>query len=291
MDKKIIESDFEQLKKWHHSGFLESDLLLLDNLSAACFPTEARRMNFIIFALCTRGGATYLLDTRRQQLTPGDILIISEHRVVDAFTPTADLDGLCIMVSVPFFHEIIREVSDISRLFLFTRQYPVMKLREQEQQTFSEYYHFMCTKINDPANHFRRPLLRTLLLAMFYDLSNVIRRAQNNSDHRPSRPDAIFAQFIQLVEANCQRERRVSWYAQQICITPKYLSETIKHVSRRTPNEWIDNYVVLKLRVMLRNTTKSIKQIAEEMNFPNQSFLGKYFKEHVGMSPSQYRKT
>ena len=71
----------------------------------------------------------------------------------------------------------------------------------------------------------------------------------------------------------------------------KYLSESVKSVSRRTPNQWIDNYVVIELRVMLKNSTKSIKQITEEMNFPNQSFLGKYFKEHVGMSPSEFRRS
>ena len=65
----------------------------------------------------------------------------------------------------------------------------------------------------------------------------------------------------------------------------------MKAVSQRTPNDWIDQYVTLKIRVMLKNTTKTIKEITEELNFPNQSFLGKYFKEHVGMSPSQYRKT
>ena len=82
----------------------------------------------------------------------------------------------------------------------------------------------------------------------------------------------------------------MGWYAEQLCITPKYLSEVIKQVSKRTPNEWIDNYVMLEVRVLLKNTTKSIKEITEELNFPNQSFLGKYFKEHMGVSPSEYRK-
>ena len=100
----------------------------------------------------------------------------------------------------------------------------------------------------------------------------------------------LFNQFIKLVESNFRRERRVGWYAEQIDITPKYLSETIKKVSQRTPNEWIDNYVVLELRLMLKNSTKSIKQITDEMNFPNQSFLGKFFKEHVGLSPTEYRR-
>ena len=75
-----------------------------------------------------------------------------------------------------------------------------------------------------------------------------------------------------------------------MCITAKYLSETVKQVSKRTPNEWIDSYVTLEVRVLLKNSTKAIKEIALELNFPNQSFLGKFFKEHVGMSPSAYRK-
>ena len=106
-----------------------------------------------------------------------------------------------------------------------------------------------------------------------------------------TRAEVIFTKFIKLVETHFRQERRVSWYAQQLCITAKYLSETVKNVSRRTPNEWIDNYVILELRVLLRNSTKNIKEISEELNFPNQSFMGKYFKEHVGMSPSQYRKS
>jgi AraC-like DNA-binding protein len=68
------------------------------------------------------------------------------------------------------------------------------------------------------------------------------------------------------------------------------MSEVVKLISKRTPNDWIDHYVVLELRVLLKNSTKTIKEITEELHFPNQSFLGKYFKEHVGVSPSEYRK-
>ena len=65
----------------------------------------------------------------------------------------------------------------------------------------------------------------------------------------------------------------------------------VKLISKRTPNDWIDDYVVLELRVLLRNSSKTIKEITEMLHFPNQSFLGKYFKEHVGMSPSEYRRS
>ena len=124
---------------------------------------------------------------------------------------------------------------------------------------------------------------------MFYDVGNIIYRFKE-TDKPQTRAEAILTKYIKMVEANFRQERRVGWYAQQLCITPKYLSEMVKAASNKTPNEWIDNYVTMELRVLLKNSSKSIKAITEEMNFPNQSFLGKYFKEHVGMSPSKYRK-
>ena len=82
----------------------------------------------------------------------------------------------------------------------------------------------------------------------------------------------------------------MSWYAGQMLISTKYLADSIKCASQHTPNEWIDKYVVLEMCLLLRNTSKSIKELAAHMNFPSQSFFGKYFKEHVGMTPMSYRK-
>lgn len=287
--EQITQTSMELAKLWENSGFLDDDLLLLDHISAIPFPKEPRRMNFILIALCTGGKVSYTMDTQQLEVCPGDILIAGERQVVQDIQPSADIDGLCFIVSVKFFHEIIQNVGDVSALFLFSRSHPVLRLKERDQQIFKEYFTVIRSKIQNDANHFRKDLIRTLLLAMFYDLSNVIYHFQQTTAPQ-SRADVIFTQFIRLVEENCKQIRRVSWYAQQLGITPKYLSESVKNASRRTPNQWIDNYVTLELRLLLKNTAKSIKDITEEMNFPNQSFLGKYFKEHVGMSPSVYRR-
>ena len=102
--------------------------------------------------------------------------------------------------------------------------------------------------------------------------------------------DIIFTKFIRLVAKFYRKERMVQWYASELGIGPKYLAETVKRISKRTPNEWIDKYVILEVRLMLKNSSMSIKEIANDLNFPSQSSLGKYFKERMGMSPSQYRK-
>lgn len=286
----IKESDLNKAKTWSESVFLDNDLLLTERINEAPMPTEPRRMNFILIGLCIRGEVMYQLDTQKQVITPGDILIVTDRHVVDSYQHSPDMEGLCMMMSVNFFREIIQNVGDISSLFLFSRLHPVMRLEQKEINTFKEYFQAIKRKINDESNHFRKDLIRTLLLAMFYDLSNIIYRVKN--DGKPqTRAQIIFTKFIKLVEQNFRQERRVSWYAEQLCITAKYLSETVKSASQRTPNEWIDNYVILELRVQLKKSTKNIKEIAEELNFPNQSFLGKYFKEHVGMSPSKYRRS
>ena len=159
-------------------------------------------------------------------------------------------------------------------------------------QVYTNYYMVIRQKMADQAHHFRTNLVKALLLAMFYDMSNVIWRVGQSEDIKTrKRADSLFTEFIALLEENVRTERRVSWYAEQIGITPKYLSEMVKQVSKRTPNEWIDNYVMLEIRVLLKNTTKSIKEIADAVNFPNQSFLGKFIKEHMGMSPSEFRKS
>ena len=280
----------QNTKSWGNAKYIEDDIIIVDDISTALIPKDPRRMNFLILALCTEGEATYTLDTQEMSIQKNDVLLILDRHVVSNFTASKDLKALCIIISVKFFFESIRNVGDVSSLLLLSRNFPVIKLAQEETETFQSYFYLLKTKAADKQNKYRRKLVSTLILAMFYDLSNVVQRMLNTDSMRQTRAEIIFTKFIKLLEGNFKQERRVGWYAEQLNITPKYLSETIKNVSRRTPNEWIDNYVTIEMRIQLRNSTKSIKEIAEEMNFANQSFLGKYFKEHVGISPSEYRK-
>ena len=289
--EKIQETNFQNIKRVCGDNFLSDNLILLENIGDVPLPDSPRRTNLIIVGLCTKGSARYTVDAREFSVNTGEAFIVSEHHIIDKFLLSPDFVAPSIVVSVDFFHEIIHNVSEMSALFLYSRNHPVMRFNRKEQEVFQSYFHVMRLRLKDKSNHFLKQLISTLMLAMFYDLSNVIYHSKQEKPYHMSRPDAIFTQFIKMVEENCRTERRVSWYAKQLCITPKYLSETVKQVSKRTPNEWIDNYVTSEIRVLLKNTTKNIKEITKELNFPNQSFLGKYFKENVGMSPSKYRKS
>ena len=280
----------EEAKNWGNADALSNCLALTDQISDAHTTQEPTRLNFILMALCLKGQAKYNIDTKEQTVKAGDLLFISERHIVDNYSASADFECLCIMVSTEFYHGFVQSVQNVSSLLLFSMNNPVVALTPSEVQVFSNYFHTIREKITNTGHHYRENLVKALLLAMFYDMSNVIYRVEQQGKKPQMRADALFSQFIRLLEQNFRSIRRVSWYAEQLFITPKYLSEVVKQTSKRTPNEWIDSYVILEARVLLKTTTMSIKEIADELNFPSQSFLGKYFKEHVGVSPSEFRK-
>ena len=286
----ILDISLEEAKTWGNAKYMSNGLVLTDRIDYAPTPPQPTRMNFILMALCRQGSAQYTIDTRQQNVKKGDLLFISEGHLVDHFQASRDFSCLYILVSTAYYHSFVQNVKNVSSLLLFSMNNPVVSLTPREIEVYTNYYRVIGEKILDTQHHYQDELVKTWLLAMFYDMSNVIWRVEQQGAKSPSRANTIFAHFIRLLEENFRTERRVSWYAEQLCISPKYLSETVKQVSKRTPNDWIEHYVVLEIRVMLKNSTKTIKEITKEMHFPNQSFLGKYFKAHMGVSPLEYRK-
>ena len=294
MNKKIrlLEVNVAHAKAVYPEGkYIDNDLILFEDITQVPLPTSPSRMKSLFLALCTSGHAQYTVDTKMHEVSAGDVIIISEEQVVADYMLSQDCKGIALIMSYDFFQNIARGVHELSALFLFASTHPVFHLDDNQTKALENDIEHIKEKIVDTGHRFRRELVMTMLKALVIDMSNIIYRFQQVGEAGQTRAEVIFRDFIQTVEKNYRTERRVSWYAQQLCITSKYLSETVRTVSRRTPSDWIDSYVTRELRVMLRNSTMSIKQIADELNFANQSFLGKYFKEHVGMSPSKFRKS
>ena len=195
MKLEIKETDINKAKSWSESVYLDDDLLLTEHINKAPMPTEPRKMNFILIGLCMKGQIEYRLDTQEININPGDMLIVSDKHIVDKYKPSPDMEGLCMILSVNFFHEIIKNVRDVNSLFIFSRSHPVIGLTTKEQETFKEYFHVIKHKIGDQDNFFRKDLIRTLLLAMFYDVGNIIYRFKE-TDKPQTRAEAILTKYI-----------------------------------------------------------------------------------------------
>ena len=100
-----------------------------------------------------------------------------------------------------------------------------------------------------------------------------------------------FYKFLSLLDEHIKDERNVGFYAEKLCITPRYLRKiAINATQNESPKELIDKRLIVEIKVLLQNADTSIQEIADYLNFPDQSYLCRYFKLHTGMSPSKYRK-
>lgn len=134
----------------------------------------------------------------------------------------------------------------------------------------------------------RMKIVRLLAQAFFYGLYDAQQSQQKTNDDKPKQ-EVLFDAFFNLILQHYKDSREVRFYADKLYLTPKYLSTVVKQLTGKTALEWINDYVILEAKSLLKSTNKSIQQISEELHFPSQSFFGKYFKRLVGISPKAYR--
>lgn len=143
--------------------------------------------------------------------------------------------------------------------------------------------------IADTDNPFRIKSIQHLTVALFY--STVWKQISSYKKNEKTRADYITYEFLDLVEKNFKKYRQLDFYADKLCITAKYLSTTVKNNSGISASEWIKRYVILEAQRLLKNSSMTIQQISNELNFPSQTFFSKYFKHQIGLSPKEYRKS
>ena len=186
---------------------------------------------------------------------------------------------------------------DVSKTFtdgLTLVETPVMTVSSDYAEQFHQHLKLISKVIGSGVQH-KKELVNTLASAVFYLISGLWAEAINNRygiESMPaSRSRMIFEQFMQLVTEYHTKYRNVGFYADKLCLTPKYLSKLVKMTSGRSAPDWIDAYVILEAKNLLKYSNISIKEIVFKLNFPNQSVFYKFFKMRTGMTPSEYRNS
>ena len=198
-----------------------------------------------------------------------------------------------IAISPDFMRRINIDIKNMMPLFLKFVETPALTLTPEESRSMRGMIAQIERETRGPETHFSFDIVSGLIAATIYKVGDIMYHylaehpeGQNNSHNRA---EEYFKQFTHLLGEHFREERSVGFYARQLCITPKYLTTLIKRISGQSVSEWIDNYVILEAKTLLKYSTMSIQEIAYYLNFPNQSFFGSYFKRNTGMSPSQYK--
>lgn len=143
----------------------------------------------------------------------------------------------------------------------------------------------------DRDNIFRNTIIRNRLQNVLLEAFDKTRRfaPDVHPQSGTTRQTDLFQRFVALVHEHCTEQREVVFYADRLCISTRYLSTIIRSVAHSTAKEFIDRSVVLEIKMLLESTELSVQEIAYRLHFPDQSYLGRFFKKHTGVSPTEFR--
>lgn len=272
------------------SDGLDRDLVIFNRFNEVDFTGKVLQLGFMVVCFCSEGSASFRLNGRDYTITPGDMLISFGEQIIEQCRPTSDFSGHMALISSEYFLESTLGLQPLWPYLLYVFAHPVIRLTEAERQWLLSTSDTIQMRLQNKTHHFRRESILTLMRVFYYDVCSILARRDSETAGVPSRSYTLFDRFIKLAVQYFREHRDVKWYSVQMCLTPKYLSEVVKQVSGKTAGQWLTNLTMTEICCQLRDKGLSIKEIAQSLNFPTQSFLGKYFKNVTGKSPTEYRR-
>lgn len=255
------------------------------------------RINGLTMLLCLEGGFGIDVNLDHYEITSNSVLVIGPDSIIK-FDSIEDekIDAYMMFVSPDFMKDINLDINAVNLAHMPKYHTPVTTLTDEESgilRKYLEMFHFNASTNSTPV--YKRNIARCLMASMIYQMMQFSEhREALVQDEEPvvmSRRHNYVRDFMVLVQKYHCRERSVAFYAGKLFISAKYLSLIIKESTGKSAADWIDEYVILEAKNLLRYSGKNIQQVAYDLNFTNQSSFGKYFKHLTGMSPSEFQRS
>lgn len=253
------------------------------------------RIDSYLAAYCIEGEVSCMVNLTEYRLGPGMMIVITPGNVVRIIGLEADKTPRFTIINAAssFLLDIGYSLTQLFSEVMTVLKNPCIRVTESEAELMKQYVDLVYSLIGSQSKYVRESV-STLLTSIFYQFASFLDGTLVNKTDAGqtggNRHLLMFEQFMKLVNEHHQTERMVAFYADSLCVTPKYLSKVIKDVSGKSAPEWINDAVILSTKHLLRHSELSIKEIASMMNFPSQSFFFRYFKSATGQTPNQFRQ-
>lgn len=267
----------------------DNDIVLFDHLEVITLERLPWKLGRPLFAMCLQGTATVKVDLQEYRISHDELVTLMPDSIIHGYDYSEDFKGVMILVSNKVADELLPDITSVLPIIMDFRQSPVIQLKPEETGQLYQFYDFIWRKMPIMKGEYGKKELNSLLLGIFYEVLSIYKERFAYGNFKRTRNEETFYKFYSLIEKEYRKERSVVYFANRLCISAKHLSMVVKKVSGRTASDWIDDYVILQAKQLLRSSMMTIQEVSRELNFPNQSFFGKYFKKRVGMSPSEYR--
>lgn len=238
---------------------------------------------------CRRGSATVTVDQLRDRVTRDTLLLLLPGSILHLNERTDDFRVRFCAFSLELFSEAAYRLDP--SFFHILHEHAIIRLPDRIIEGVRNWFQMASYTYRDRGNIFRNTIIRNRLQNVLLEAFDKTQRfaPDVHSQTGTTRQADLFQRFVALVHEHCTEQREVAFYADRLCISTRYLSTIIRSVAHSTAKEFIDRSVVLEIKMLLGSTELSVQEIAYRLHFPNQSYLGRFFKKHTGVSPTEFR--
>lgn len=244
--------------------------------------------------LCTGGTAVIDLFSMRRQISKNDLVTILPFQLGSIHKVSDDFSMIFFKVDKVMFMDIMSSLGRITPDFFFhMRKNFQVPISVNEAKRFLGFCRAIDFRTNNDDPAFRRETILHLLRIYYWDFYVHFQKKtrKRNTPLLNSNKESIAMKFAMLVFENRETHREVAYYADQLCISPLYLTKIIQEVNGRSARDMIADYTIIGIKTLLRNADITIKDVVRHSGFSSQSSFSRFFRKHTGMSPSEYRRT
>ena len=269
-EERIITINIEEFKKYKEEAeyvdYVDDNVVVARNMEKLPYSNQMIRLNLFIIVACIEGKIQLSINGKEYRLQAGEAFVCLPTTIMSNMLLSPQHKVSLIGFSTKFLQQTVKREKAAEKALYYLYKNPVFAKSSEEKtkgnHNFNLYYQLIIDKINDSSHRYRQEILDYLFSALFHEMLAGIQKHYDETEE---------------TETGTSRSKQI------------FKSAAIKEVSGHTPTEWINEYAIEQIKHQLKHSEKSIKEIAADFNFPNQSFFGKYIKTHLGMSPARYR--
>lgn len=239
--------------------------------------------------ICLGGEGDVIINENKYHLSRNTMCVAFPGTIIQAFDTQDGFESYTLAIDIDFLREL--NIPSANSIHISMRENPCVVLTDEELQSIMEICKMMHRKDSRTQHPYHQQINVLTLTLLCFELAGIYLRDIPVKRQPCTRQDMIFRRFMTLLATDITTSREVKYYADKLCISPKYLTIVTRQMSSRSASDWITRSAILNAKAKLATTNCSVQQIADELNFPNPSFFGQYFLRHTGMTPKEYRRS
>lgn len=268
-------------------------LIISDHIAQEYLFEEPCRLDAVTILVCLHGRLDYTVNLEEYQTQDACILVNMPENIIQ-FRGSENLEAYAVLVSTDLINSLPFDMLQLANSYLPIRNHFHAPVAEERLAPLLPFYQLIKYALSADSPE-TDEIIKSLLLAFLLSIIGYMREQNElqpyTQEHGPARSSRLlYERFMDYLKQYHQQERMVQFYAEKLCVTPKYLSTVIKQYSGKSPSDWICEYVIAEAKSLLHYSQLSVQEVAYHLNFPSQSSFGKFFKQKTGYSPMQYIK-